>query len=167
MLLQILLNLTVIMYYTQVLNPPDGWWQFSQLLGPLVWLGTTIMDSTLVSYLFALNAVALVIWECGAGRRITWMQGSLFPRLIAFSTLGTVLIPTLIIIVAAGFEEKTGLSVISPVLLLAATGARLYQRYDLFILICSLLILAILVIAQVAGAAWWLRQIAQRWETKS
>jgi len=31
----------------------------------------------------------------------------------------------------------------------------------------SLLILAILVIAQVAGAAWWLRQIAQRWETTS
>jgi len=111
------------------------------------------------------------------------------PAGIAFSTLGTALIPTLIIIVAAGFEEKTGLSVISPVLLLAATGACLYQRYDLFILTCSLLgvimvvtsfcirymladtgsllILAILVIAQVAGAAWWLRQIAQRWETKS
>jgi uncharacterized membrane protein len=193
MLLQILLNLTVIMYYTQVLNPPDGWWQLSQLLGPLVWLGTTVMDSTLASYLFALNAVALVIWEYGAGRGVAWMQGTLFPRLIAFAALGTVLIPTLIIIVAAGFEEKTGLSVISPVLLLAATGACLYyyqyQRYDLFILTCSLLgvimvvtsfsirymlagtgsllILAILVIAQVAGAAWWLRQIAQRWETTS
>ena len=69
MLLQILLNLTVIMYYTQVLNPPDGWWQLSQLLGPLVWLGTTVMDSTLASYLFALNAVALVIWEFGTAPR--------------------------------------------------------------------------------------------------
>ena len=29
LLWQALLNLTVIMYYTQVLNPPDGWWQAS------------------------------------------------------------------------------------------------------------------------------------------
>ena len=28
----------------------------------------------------------------------------------------------------------------------------------------SLLVLAALVIAQVAGAAWWLREIARRWE---
>jgi uncharacterized membrane protein len=193
MLLQILLNLTVIMYYTQVLHPPDGWWQLSQLLGPLVWLGTTVMDSTLASYLFALNAVALVIWEYGAGRGVSWMQGTVFPRLMALAALSTVLIPTLIIIVVASFEEKTGLSVISPALLLAGTGACLYyyqyQRHDLFILTCSLLgvimvitsfsirymlagtgsllILAVLVIAQVAGAAWWLRQISQRWATQS
>jgi len=66
LLLQILLNLTVIMYYTQVLHPPDGWWQLSQLLGPMVWLGATLMDSTLGGYLFSLNAAALVIWELGA-----------------------------------------------------------------------------------------------------
>ena len=29
----------------------------------------------------------------------------------------------------------------------------------------SLLILALLVVAQVAAAAWWLRQVARRWET--
>ncbi|MGB5775824.1 MAG: DUF2157 domain-containing protein [Sedimenticolaceae bacterium] len=192
-LLQLLLNLTVIMYYTQVLNPPDGWWQLAQLLGPLVWLGSTLMDSTLASYLFALNALALVIWEVAAHRGVTWMQGTIFPRLIAIAALGTVLIPTIIIIVAAGLEEKAGLSVISPVLLLAATGACLYyyryRRHDLFILTCSLLgvimvftsfsirhmlggsgsllMLAVLVIAQVAGAAWWLRQVARRWEAET
>lgn len=191
MLLQILLNLTVIMYYTQVLHPPDGWWQLAQLLGPLVWLGTTVMDSTLASYLFALNAAALAIWEFGAGRGVAWMQGTLFPRLIACAAFCTVLIPTLIIIIARSLDETTGLSVISPVLLLGATGACLYyyrqRRHDLFILTCSLLsvimvltssfvryllgdsggllVLAVLVIAQVAGAAWWLRHVAQRWET--
>lgn len=193
MLLQILLNLTVIMYYTQVLNPPEGWWQLSQLLGPVVWLGMTVMDSTLASYLFALNAAALVLWEIGARHGVAWMRGTVFPRLIALLALSTVVIPTLIIIAAAGVEEQTGLRVISPVLMLAATGACLYyyryQRRDLFILTCSLLgtimvvtsiavrfmlggsgsllLLAVLVIAQVAGAAWWLRQVAASWEVRT
>ena len=192
MLLQILLNLTVIMYYTQVLHPPDGWWQLSQLLGPLVWLGAAITDSTLASYLFALNAAALVIWEVGARIGIPWMQGTVFPRLIALLTLSTVVIPTLIVIVAAGLEEKTGLGIISPVLMFTATAACLYyyrhQRHDLFILTCSLLgaimvvtslavrfmlggsgtllFLAVLVIAQVAGAAWWLREVSAAWEVE-
>ena len=190
-LLQLLLNLTVIMYYTQVLHPPDGWWELTRLLGPLVWLGSTVTDSTLASYLFALNVAALAIWEFGAARGVAWMQGSLFQRLIAFAAFSTVLIPTLIIIVAGSLEEKTGLSLISPVLLLVATVASLYyyrqRRQDLFILTCSLLgvimvitsffvrhmvedsggllVLAILLIAQVAGAAWWLRQVSRRWET--
>jgi uncharacterized membrane protein len=191
LLLQLLLNLTVIMYYTQVLHPPDGWWELARLLGPLVWLGATVVDSTLASYLFVLNLVALAIWEIGAGRSVAWMQGTLFPRLAAFAAFSTVLIPTLIIIVVGSLEQKTELSLISPLLLLAATGASLYyyrqRRPDLFILTCSLLgvimvitsffvrhtltgsggllFVALLLIAQVAGAAWWLRQVAQRWET--
>lgn len=193
MLLQILLNLTLVMYYTQVLHPPDGWWQLSQLLGPMVWLGTTVLDSTLASYLFTLNAAALVLWESGTRREISWMQGTVFPRLIALLALSTVVIPTLIIIVSAGFEEQAGGRVISPVLMLAATGLCLYyyryQRHDLFILTFtllgvimvatsfavrftlggsgSLLFLAVLVVAQVAGAAWWLRQVAAGWEVKA
>ena len=193
LLLQLLLNLTVIMYYTQVLHPPQGWWQLAQLLGPLVWLGSTVMDSILASYLFVLNAAALVIWEAGAQRDIAWMQGRIYPRVTAVAALITVLLPTLVIIVMAGFAEKTELSVVSPILLAAATGACIYyyqcHRHDLFILTCSLLgaimvvtalcirhlfvdtgsllVLAILVIAQVAGAAWWLRQVARRWEQES
>lgn len=190
LLWQILLNLTVIMYYTQVLHPPDGWWQLAQLLGPLVWLGTTVTDSTLAAYLFVLNAVSLAVWEFGARRGTAWMQGTLFPRLVALAALAIVLIPTVIIILAAGFDERTGLGVISPALLIFSVAAALYyyhvQRHDLFILTCclfaaimvitslfinampggggSLLILAVLVIVQVAAAAWWLRQVAQGWE---
>lgn len=189
-LLQILLNLTLIMYYTQVLHPPDGWWQLSQLLGPLVWLGTTVMDSTLASYLFWLNLLALLIWEFGTYRGVPWMRDTLFPRLFAFLALCTVLLPTLVMIVVAGFKAHTTLSSLSPLQLLAATGAALYyyqyRRHDLPILTCcllslilvitaffirlmtmdagSLLFLALLVIAQVAGAAWWLRRVTLRWE---
>ncbi len=190
-LFQILLNLTVIMYYTQVLNPPDGWWQLTQLLGPLVWLATTVTDSALASYLFALNAAAVVVWEMGSRYGVVWMRGTLFPRVFTVAALCTVLIPTLIIVVTASLTSVAGLSVISPILLLAATSACLYyyqfERHDLFILTCcvlgaillitafavrytfegpaSLLGLAILIIAQVAGAAWWLRGVARRWES--
>ena len=190
LLWQVLLNLTVIMYYTQVLNPPDGWWQLAQLLGPLVWLGPTVTDSTRAASLFVLNITSLAVWEFGARRRTSWMQGTLFPRLIALAALVIVLIPTVIIILAAGLDGKTGLSAISPVLLFIAVAAALYyyrhRRQDLFILTCSLfavimvvtslfihampgdggslLILAVLVIVQVAAAAWWLRRVAQGWE---
>ncbi|MCU7844450.1 MAG: DUF2157 domain-containing protein [Candidatus Thiodiazotropha sp. (ex Monitilora ramsayi)] len=190
LLFQLLLNLSIIMYYTQVLHPPDGWWELTRLLGPLVWLGTTVMDSTLASYLFLFNLAALILWEFGNHHGVSWMQGSLFPRLIAFAIMNTVLIPTLIIIVAAGIGNASGLHMISPILWLAATALALYyyqhRRHDLFILTLSLLgaimvitslfirhlmtdsgsllLLALMVMAQVAGAAWWLREVAQRWE---
>ncbi|NNE64373.1 MAG: DUF2157 domain-containing protein, partial [Gammaproteobacteria bacterium] len=54
-LFQTLLILALIMYWTQVVDPPSGWWQLSQLLGPLVWLSSTLMNSTLASLVFALN----------------------------------------------------------------------------------------------------------------
>ena len=43
------------------LHPPDGWWELARLLGPLVWIGSTVTDSTLASYLFTLNLAALVV----------------------------------------------------------------------------------------------------------
>ena len=186
LMLVLLLNLAIILYYTQVLHPPQGWWQLSHLLGPLVWLGASVTDSVLASYLFVANAAAMVLWEFGMRRGTVWMQVTWFPRLIAVLALCTVVIPTIVIVVAAGFAEQTRLSVLSPALMLVATGLCLYyfryQRHDLFILTCSLLgailvitsvavrfllgeagsllVLALLLIAQVAGAAWWLRQVA-------
>lgn len=191
LLFAVLLNLTVIMYYTQVLHPPDGWWQLSQVLGPLVWLGTTVADSTLASYLFALNVLVLVVWEVDASRGVGWMQGRAFPNLIALAAFATVLPPSLIMIVAGGaFTQHVSLSFVSPVLLAITTLVCLWyyrvKRRDLFILtLCllslilvvtslvlrhlvegtgSLLFVAILLIAQVSAAAWWLRTIARGWE---
>ena len=189
----ILLNITVIMYYTQVLHPPDGWWQLTQILGPLVWLASTVMDSTLASYLFALNVVALVAWEIGANRDIAWMRGRVLPGLIALMAFGTVLPPSLVMIFVGAFERSANLHFVSPLLLSISAAACLwyyqFKRHDLFILtLCllagilvitpffirhamrgegSLLLLAILIVVQVAGAAWLLRTIARRWEDEA
>ena len=193
LLFHILLNLTVILYYTQVLRPPDGWWQLSQLLGPLVWLGSTVLDSTLASYVYALNSIGLVTWEFGTTRGVKWMQGRTYPRLIAFGAFTAVLPSTLIMILAASLDQGTNLHFVSPVLLAITTATGLwyyrFKRQDLLMLtLCllavifvvtsfaikhlvedtgSLLFLAILVIAQVAGAAWWLKEVAQRWERET
>jgi uncharacterized membrane protein len=184
-----LLNLTLIMYWTQVLHPPDGWWQLAQLLGPLVWLGTTVIDSGLASWLFALNAGALVVWEI-AGARLAWLQGRTCPRIIALMALHTVLAPTLILIFAASAGGNANLSVLSPVLFVAALAAALwyyqYRKPDLFMLtvalfgailvimafavrfmfdaVQSLFLLTVLLVMLVAGAAYWLKSVSQRWE---
>ncbi len=193
MLFQVLLNLGFIMYWTQVLYPPDGWWQVAQLLGPLVWLGSLMMDSSLNSLVFILNSVALLVWETGAGRGISWMQGRWYPRVLAFGAVTTVLIPTLIMIIAAGLGQHSGPSLLSASILAVALAAGLYfyqfRKHDLFILtVClfsaimvimslairgilddigSMLFLAVLLIGLVAGAASYLRGIAKRWEASS
>jgi len=46
-MLLLLANLTLILYWTQVLDPPGGLWQLSMLLGPLVGLGMAAMNSEL------------------------------------------------------------------------------------------------------------------------
>ena len=190
-LLLLLANLTLILYWTQVLDPPGGLWQLSALLGPLVGLGMMAMNSELSSWLFAINALALIAWELLAiGTGATWMQGRWFPRLAATAALGTVVAPTLAIIFVASFGETLKLSMLSPALYAVATAACLVyyrrRRLDLFILTCcltgailvvtslairimlesigSMLLLSLLLIGQVAAASWWLRDVAQKAE---
>jgi uncharacterized membrane protein len=190
LLFVVLLDLALILYWTQVLHPPDGWWQLTQLMGPLVWLGSTVIDSRLAGWVFALNAGALVAWEIAASRGVTWLQGRTAPRLLALAALYTVLAPTLLLIFAASAEEGLDITVLSPLLFAGALAACLaYYRYgkrDLFMLTAgvfgailvvmalairhlfeefqSLLVLALLLVALVGAAAWWLRQVARRWE---
>lgn len=189
----ILLNLTVILYYTQVISPPGGWWSVGQLFGPLVWLTTTVTDSTLASSLFGLDAIALACWEVGARTRGGWMRGRVFPRLVALLAFGSLLPSSLLIIAGGAAGAEPNLHLLSPALLAIAIGAAYwyYQHVerDLFILtLCALavilavtslatryleptpvvlLALALLVIAQVGGAAAWLRSVASRWEEAS
>jgi uncharacterized membrane protein len=191
--LQVLLNLGLIMYWTQVIDPPEGWWQLAQLLGPLVWLSSTLMNSTLASLVFALNAIALVVWEIVSNQGLNWMQGRTYPRIMAFGALSNLLVPTVVIIIGASFDARGNIGVISPVLYGIATVVALYyyqyRKPDLLILtmcvfgaimvftsffirymlddISGALMLAILLIAQVAGAAYWLRNVSRRWEATS
>lgn len=190
LLFQLLLNLALILYWIQVLHPPDGWWQLTQLLGPLVWLGSTVMDWRLASLLFGLNAAAVIAWELAASRGTPWLESRWFSRLVGLIALYTVLGPTLVMIFAAGLNERAQLAIVSPLLFAAALLASLwyyqYRKLDLFMLTIAMfggilvimalairylfadfgstLFLALLLIALVAGAAVWLRTISQRWQ---
>lgn len=192
-LLQVLLNLALIMYWTQVIDPPDGWWELTRLLGPLVWLTSTLMNSTLASLVFALNVTALIAWEFATSRGSGWVQGRTYPRIMAFGALVNVMIPTIIIVFGASFEFAGDVGVISPVLYTAASIAGFvyyqYRQQDLLILTmvlfaailvvttlfvrylaespAGILMLAILLIGQVAGAAAWLRSVSGKWAEKS
>ena len=192
-LFQTLLILALIMYWTQVIDPPNGWWQVAQLLGPLVWLSSTLMDSTLASLVFTLNVVALIAWEYAVNRNVAWVQGRSYPRVIGFGALSNVLIPSVVFILGASFGDTIKLGFISPVLYVAASVVALYyyqfRRPDLLMLTMlafgailvfttligrympmdpgSILMLAILLIGQVAGAAYWLRHVARQWEAQS
>jgi len=193
MLLQILLLIGVMMFWTQVLFPPDGWWQLAQLLGPMAWLGATVMDDKLGSLVFLASATALFAWEYAANHGADWLQGRVFPRITAFGALTTVLVPTVIAIFAASLDTSYNASALAPVLYTAGSAFCLwyyqYRKFDLFILtlcvfgaimvvmsfctrflfndISSALLLAILLIGQVAGAAYWLRNVARQWEAAS
>lgn len=188
MLLLALANLAFVMYWTQVLNPPAGWWELATLLGPLVWLGFTVMDSELASCLFAINVLALLAWELlAAWRRPTWMRGRWFPRAAAALALATVVAPTIAIIFVASLGERLYMSLLSPALFVVTTTACLWhyrrRHIDLPILTCCLtggilvltslavryvlgdaltmLLLALFLVGQVAAASWWLRGVAR------
>lgn len=188
LLLLVLLNLALVLYWIQVLNPPDGWWQLTQSFGPLVWLGSTVMDWRLACLLFGLNAIAILCWEVAAARGIPWLKGRMFPRLIGLIALYTVLGPTLVMIFAASLGEQAQLAAVSPALFVATIAVMFwYYRYhllDLFMLtlglfagilvimslvirfmsldFSSLLFLALLLIGLVGGAAAWLKDIVRR-----
>jgi len=189
----VLMNLTVIMYWTQVLYPPDGWWSLAQIFGPLVWLVTTVTDSKLANVLFFLNGTALVVWEYIGARGVKWLAGRWAPRLIALIALNTVVLPTVLLVIGESLGVRLELRVLSPVLMAMAFAACFYyyqyRKHDLFILTCCLmggilvimslairhiledfvssLILAMLLIIQVSAAAYWLRYVSRRWESES
>ena len=189
LLFVLLLDLGLVLLWIQVLDPPTGVWQATQLLGPLVWLGATVADGSLASLLFALNVAVLVAWELGASAGVVWLRARFAPRLIALIALYSVLGPTLILIL----DGVVGARLLPPVLYAASLLASLwfyqYRTHDLLMLTLAIfgaiavvmslaarslfegfesgLLLAFLLIAQVAGAARWLRSVSERWEASA
>jgi uncharacterized membrane protein len=187
-LMLVLANLSLILYWTQVLYPPPGFWGLTQILGPLVWLGTTVMDARLGSLVFLLNVAVLVAWEVIARRDAGRPPGLWFPRLVAVGALANVVIGTLMVILGPR-EAGTIWHLAAPVFFVIFTGVSFWyyrhQRRDLLMLTACLtgaivivttlvgrmvdfdtdtaLLLAFLVIAQTAGAAFWLRGVSRNW----
>ncbi len=188
----VLANLSLILYWTQVLYPPPGFWDLTQALGPLVWLGTTVMDARLGSLVFLLNISVLIAWEMTAQGRSFRRSSLWFPRLVALVALATVVVGTLALILEI-FDEPTIWHLTAPVFFALFAGVSFWyyrqQRRDLLMLTACLtgaiviittlvgriveldtgtaLLLAVLVIGQTAGAAFWLRGVSRGWERMS
>ena len=193
LLLAVLLNLTLMLYWEQVINPQmDN--DIGQIFGPLFWLFLMMTDYKLAQLVFLLNGVVLIIWEFYITQNIAWMTGRWFPRIIACFALAAIVAATLLFIFIRSFDD------IDSLLLLGAIGFAVFIglsfwyyrkiQHDLFILACCVLslivvitssiartmehnfeiawlVLSLLVIAQTAGGAIWLRNVARDWRTLS
>ncbi len=187
MLVLVLVNLSVILYWTQVLYPQrvDV---LGTVLGPLVGLTETFIDARLADLVFVLNASALLLWEFLVRRNMSWMRGRTFPRVVSLIALTPVLFSSLFLILS--FDSTSRWNGMALVLFGTFASISLYyfrfRVHDLFILTVCLLggitivttfvgrlsgggieiafVLAFLVVGQTAGAAIWLRHVAQQWE---
>jgi uncharacterized membrane protein len=194
LLLAVLVNLTLALYWGQVLHPPAAWVEdLAHAFGPASWIGYLLSDFRLAQLVFGLNGVLLIAWEFGTRRGVAWMRGRGFPRLIALFALAAIADAALLLIFTSEFRGADRLHVVAPVLFAAFVAAALwYYRVverDLFILAASLLAvivvatafaarflpgdfdaflaLSVLVVAQTAGAAAWLRRVARSWRMAS
>jgi uncharacterized membrane protein len=172
LLLLLLFNLSLILYWEQVINP--------------------IHDiPTLFLLLFMLNGLALIIWEYVHKQGVAWLQHQWFGQLIFCVTLMIILIPTWFAIVELGdYRQRYLLFVVAVVFYIATTILSFfyyrYQRRDLLSLAVSFLgilvtlstlvsqllpmknaiswlILAFVVIGLASGATKLLLDIAQTW----
>ena len=193
LLMVVLANLGLVLYWEQVLYPRSGIGEFSRILGPLAWLGGMLTDSRLAQWVFALNASTLLTWEFFSARGVVWMQSRWFPRLIASAALATILASTLVLIFSSFGSAGPGFNYATPVLyaLFTATCIWYYRKRcrDLYVLAACLLgmilivnaviargsgnghqialLLSLLLIGQTAGAVIWLRGVARNWRRAS
>jgi len=191
LLLLVLANVSLILYWTQIVHPEDWTRELASVLGPFAGITFSLMDFSLAQWVFSLNVLALVLWEFFRKRSADWMRGRTFPRIIAIFALVPIVISTLIFVFTSGsdVEHYWGIRYVSPIFFAAFTGLALFYfsriQIDMFILAVSLLalivivtsvlaramdggfemffLLSILVIAQSAGAAHWLRKIKSVW----
>ena len=186
MLLLVLGNLSLMLWWTGVYRPPQ-WMGFGQELGPMFWMGLTFTDADLALLVVALNVAALLLYEV-MSPRIAWLSGRCLPRVVALAVLATLLVP----VIRAIFEHHPDmLSVrVAPLvwLVITAVGIWAYRnwRRDLFMLAAlaleaivivtaflaewmklhdagAMLLLSLLVVLMTGAAAYWLRRTAQAW----
>ncbi|MDM8560375.1 DUF2157 domain-containing protein [Candidatus Parabeggiatoa sp. HSG14] len=172
LLLLVLFNLSLILYWKQVINP--------------------IHDiPALFLLLFTLNGLALVAWEYAHKRGVAWLQNQWFGQLIFCVALTIIVIPTWIAILdVVDYRQQYSLFTVAVVLYIATTALSFfyyrYQRRDLLLLAASFfgilvilatfvsqllpmrnaiswLILALVVIGLASGATKLLLNIAQAW----
>jgi uncharacterized membrane protein len=190
MLLLVLADLAVTLYWTGVYRPPM-WGGLAGELGPLYWLEFAFADPDLSWIMVGINLVALALYEV-ATSRCEWLSGRWMPRVIALAVLGALIVPVMRAILESHPET---LSVrLAPLgwMVVTAAGGTYYRlvRHDLFMLAALLLtaivivttflghempsrseagflLLSLLVVAMTSGAAFWLRLTARQWEEQA
>ncbi len=178
LLLLVLLNLSLLLYWDQVINPSHS-----------------DLRTDLFLLVFLLNGAAMLAFEFVQTRGVAWLQNH-WMRVIIFGAILTVLIiPTLqAILETRGGGSKYQLLAVAAVLYMAVTALSLwyyrYRRHDLLLqAMCLLgvlivvttlvgkllpldaaiswLILAIVIIGQAALATKWLLQTAKTWQEEA
>jgi uncharacterized membrane protein len=184
-------------------------WVIISAFGPLWFSGLALLNISLILYweqvvgqdevvmfelLFLLDAIALLAWEYGSGRGVTWLQSRWVPRLITLAVFIALTRPTFSFIdaIQSGTVEGVAL-ILAPILyigfillagwlygvkikdlfvltigalsLIAVITYALAQMLDVFDgSALNVLILGILVIGQAAIAVIGLRWVANSWE---
>lgn len=189
MLLLVLGNLSLILYWTGVYRPPQ--WGVGQELGLLFWLGFTFTDTDLALLVVALNVSALIGYELLANK-LLWLSCRWMPRVLALVVLATLTVP----VIRAIFDHHPDMLSVrwAPVAwaVITVVGVMVYRkvRHDLFMLAAllletiviatsflaermhfnnagSMLLLSLLVVAMTGAGAYWLRRTAQAWGDES
>jgi uncharacterized membrane protein len=168
LLLLLLLNLSLILYWEQVIQ-----------------LYSIYQRTSLFLILFMINTVAMLAWEYAYKKGVVWLQGKWISGVLFAAMLTAIVIPTLFAIVDfEDWQEKPLFAVTTLLYISVTTLAFWYYRYkrrDLLLLAMSLLgvivvfscvlikvlpmrtpiswlILALLVIGQATLASQWLRK---------
>jgi len=174
MVLLALLETGYILYWIQALEP--------------TWLTKKYLF--LFESLFAMNLVALVLWELLASRGVAWLEDRWAPRLIGSAAFTALTIPMVIVIFGDSYGRQDlfpGALQLLYVLVVALTGW-FYQRakQDLFLIAAAMLsvitvvtvyfakqignnyggflLLALVVIGMASGGAVWLKRLSRTGE---
>ncbi len=179
LLLLILANLSLTLYWEQVFDPTHN------------------LTDSLFLLMFVLNGLALMAWEMAFKRGLRWLQGQWLGRIIFMVTLTVLVLPTLQAIIMFDSDYTYNHSSLlgwAVALYLETTAVALWyyssQRRDLFLLtVCltgilitvttllgkslpwydvgSWLLMGLVVIAQASYMAYLLMRIANTWGSKS
>lgn len=146
-----LLNLTLMLYWTEIISPSDD--QLS-IFGPLFALMFSTANTALALCLSILNAIFLVVWEAFSTAKREWMQVSWLRRTLSCLIVFSLTLPTLLLILGTGWRsvDATTVYVIPLYLLSNAVLIWFYQTRRIDIVVLALVALSAILVVN-AGLA--------------
>lgn len=184
----ILANLSLVLFWHQVLYPQTNF--LSTLFGPVFGLAFAMSDPLLSQVLLALNVAIIVAWEVFTARGVGWMQVRWLPRLLICLAFYIATVATIVQIFDGFYRYNDSAIKLMPLwfLILSVVSIWFYQTRikDLFVLavtafcivmvvtaeiahisssgVDTALLMAILLLLQIAAATYWLRHVVKSWK---